>query len=149
MWSFFRKKSFSLKMILPPIKRTYCPLRSILAFVLVKTFPATEWSTISHQEIFIDSEKSYSIDESSADDDSPKNDESFSPTHRNHHSYSPKFTYSPNKISQKITYQRKNKKNRRNAILCGCTRSQNWNIFDLGWVSEKHKRIFKTVISKI
>ena len=33
---------FSLKMTLPPIKRTYCPLRSILAFVLVKTFPATE-----------------------------------------------------------------------------------------------------------
>ena len=33
---------FSLKMILPPMKRTYCPLRSILAFVLVKTFPATE-----------------------------------------------------------------------------------------------------------
>ena len=88
----FTRKPFSLKMILPPIKRTYCPLRSILAFVLVKTFPATEWSTISHQEIFIDSEKSYSIDESSADDDSPKNDESFSPTHRNHHSYSPKFT---------------------------------------------------------
>ena len=49
----FTRKPFSLKMILPPIKRTYCPLRSILAFVLVKTFPATEWSTISHQEIFI------------------------------------------------------------------------------------------------
>ena len=41
--------AFFSSAILPPIKRTYWPLSRILALVLVKTFPATEWSAIFHQ----------------------------------------------------------------------------------------------------